>query len=71
MALTSLSVCEREGKVRNECMAGLTLPLCGQINQSLVFRKKKKKNCRSTAPKNKECTQLFIIVPVDLLQNKV
>lgn len=52
-------------------MAGLTLPLCRQINQSLVFGKKKKKNCRSTALKNKECTQLFIIVPVDLLQNKV
>lgn len=33
--------------------------------------KKKTKNCRSTALKNKECTQLFIIVPVDLLQNKV
>lgn len=52
-------------------MAGLTLPLCRQINQSLVFGKKKQKNCRSTALKNKECTQLFIIVPVDLLQNKV
>lgn len=43
MALTSLSACEREGKVRNECMAGLTLPLCRQINQSLVFGKKKQK----------------------------